>query len=248
MTKRYCLAQDLFVLASTAFENKDYKSAVSLFASACIASDINDFRAIPNVGLTVSELASDTVRYTVKAVSERVLASLEEEITSAGPLSVEELRAMVTKIKHHACSDCLEEEKPTDLMDDEDGEADLEMTDGDSDEDLDMSERCEVCKQDLSDCECEFEQEGEREVELSTGLVENVKNELLAMKVREHDWEIKKYIPLLLNIFPQLASESGRTNDIEIPILVNKILNRLRAIDYKTLVKLHTTLSPLLEA
>jgi hypothetical protein len=255
MRRDYSLSSDLLVLATKAFKNGDIKGSAKLFAHACLSKDLPVF---VNQAL---ETAGDK-GLTLPMVSRRVLASVEAAFQEAqGPLSPDELRIILGKIKQsaHACNDCgCEDGFKVTTGDEEDSEdfdeetiASMDNanefsldTDGD-----DTDEQQEQEDADEEEWESEHEVEGTQEEELSSSvqqdLVESVKNSLVALKVRSNDWEVKKFMPVLMKFFPDLIIDDDLETDIGQS--VNKILNRLHKIDYRTLTKLDTVLRPLRE-
>jgi hypothetical protein len=234
--RTHSLAGDLFVLAAKAFNSGDLKSASKLFAHACSSNDLPTF---------VDEcLATDggTNKSKLSVVRNRVLAEIEESLRDVGPLDSAELRAIVSRIKTHAC-DCPDEDDEDCMCHASEGLDDDEVSlDTEDSEETIEDEVCSDCETDP--CSCDHEAEGTKDVELgSAELVEDVKNALVALKVRSKSWEVRKYIPLLINIFPDLVVKGDR--ELEMGTLVNSILNRLHKVDVKTLNRLNQALKPM---
>jgi hypothetical protein len=263
MKKSYSLASDLLVLATKTYKNGDIKGAAKLFAHACSCKDLPVF--------VNQALATEGDKgLTMPIIKRRVIASVEAAFQdTAGPIPPEELRRILSTLKSgavHASADdggfvatTGESEDAEDFdeeldaclssMDNEDSDDfSLDADDEDATEE-EMDNLCPDC--DSDPCECEHETEGTMEEELSTNyntgpLFESVKNSLVSLKVRSNDWEVKRFMPVLLKFFPDLALEGDMDSDIG--FFVNKILNRLHKIDVRTLNKLDVALKPLREA
>jgi hypothetical protein len=253
---QYTLAGDLLVLATKALNSGNISSASRLFAHACQSTDLSDF--VDNTLATAGKIGK-----TLPRASMRVIAALENQLENQGPMDEAELKFIVNQIKKHHASDyanagvanCDLDEN----FDEEEelassGEEEDEGSFGCTDEDDEVEELEDVCPDCDSDpCECEYETEGTQEEELSFSsvspsqrdLLESVKTGLVGLKVRSNDWEVKQYVPILLNFFPNLALQGDMDSDIG--MLVNKILNRLHSIDYKTLIRLNASLATVQE-
>jgi hypothetical protein len=264
---QYTLAGDLFVLAAKSLNSGNVKDASKLFAHACKAEDIQTFidYTLATSGVTASNCVS-----TAKA-SLRVIAALEQNLVSEGPIEESDLRRMLAQIKQHHAShacDCLDSQDEDcmchassgcDLDENYDEEEELASMDEGSDEDeqsLDVEDEeqleeespaCTDC--DCDPCECDHESEGTMEEELSSAmsrLDESLKNSLVTLKMRSKEWEVKnKYVPILISFFPQAVSGYDDPTDMPVGALVNRVLNLLKGIDIKAQVKLDKALKPL---
>lgn len=217
------LASDLLILATKAYANKDYSGAAQLFVTACEKGDITQ---------------KDIIAASSEPIEDKVLAKIESDIKVGGPLSLQELKDAVLRIKRHTASASTDS-----ILGDGDDDFDLEI---DSDaEDTELPEECEVCG--AYPCVCDFDQEGDRETELSSDLREEVKDALVSLKIRAKDWDVKNFTPILISMFPDLVETGKSDRQADIAILAKTILNRLHSIDEKTLVKLHKALQPIMK-
>jgi len=161
-------------------------------------------------------------------VSNRVLAQLEQELEEGRFLTIKELQDAVKRIKAHANADV---------------SLDMENID---------EEPCPVCNQEQCICDEEvpedFDTDGidksEVKIEESSSILKDVKNALVRLKIDNKDWQVKKYLPILITLFPNVIKT---TTDRDVAYLVNVILNNLKTMDHNELKKLHSAISPLLE-
>lgn len=191
----------------------------------------------------------------------KITANLEVLEAEDGPIPQDELKTILGKLRHgnvhHACDctdDCEDCTCHSSSFDEETLASDTEVEEFSLDVEEDEpcagcgSEPC-VCEDDQEDDE--HDAEGTSEEELSTAnhveseddLLESVKNSLVGLKIRSKDWEVKEFMPILINIFPDLARHKDTPS-----VVINTLLNRLKTIEKGALARLNKLLLPTREA
>jgi len=244
--KTYTVAGDLLLLAIKAFKQGDTATSAQLFAGAARAQDIEEFTTqLAEVGADhqPGEIAASQIELDAYEVIEFEKAS----VLADGELDEQEkkdLKAAVKVIRTHATDETI------DIS--EDVEDDTEPEAGDEDESvLDDIENPEDLPEfdSVSDTEEEeatvdldaeeatqFEYKQTEKEESGNDLVSRVKESLQVMKAKANDWEVRNMLPVLIKMFPQLATAG---EDPSMTDAVKRLMNGLRDIPNNKLQALH---------
>lgn len=217
------MASDLLILAAKAYINGNKNNAARLFVQACSTQGIDMLIRINGA------LASTKANLSKSDVSEGAATSFLDNLNSVKPISKSHINDALKVIRSVAsstldmdiCPKC-ETEPCSCSKYDEDG--DSSMTDED-----------------------DFDIDGQTEENLTVAsdILGDIQTALLRLKLNPEEVNYKKYIPILLNIFPDILITGNTRTSIK--ILVNAILNRLRDVGDETRIKLHKVLLPLVE-
>jgi hypothetical protein len=232
----YTLAGDLIILATSAANSGDLKSAARLFLQACVTSDLPVL--INKISSNKDVTASDTIssyNFINKKINKRFIVALTEELDNTTLFSKKEIMDAVRAIKSSDTSSNKDKYS-------------FEIVDKEV-----CPEGCdETCDCNEDETQDEFDLDGavieDDDIEIlassSTSLEEDIKTALISLKLRSDDWDVKKFIPILMTIFPDLVIKGSSNREIR--NIVNNIINRLKTLDKNKLNELHNAVKPLL--
>ena len=245
--KTYTVAGDLLLLAIKAFKQGDTAASAQLFVGAARSKDIEDFTTqLSEVGADhqPGEIAASQIELDAHEVVEFEKAS----VLSDGELDEQEkkdLKAAVKVIRTHATDETIDiSEETEDEPEPEPGDEDESVLDDIEDPDQ-LPEFDSVSDTDEEEASVELDAEeaaqfeysqSEREDEIASDLIPRVKESLQVMKAKANDWEVRNMLPVLIKMFPQLASAG---EDLSMTDAVKRLMNGLREIPNSKLQALH---------
>jgi hypothetical protein len=215
------VAEDMLLLALKAYRHGEVSASARLFVAAASASDSRSFESHL---ASLAECAEDEIC--------QVELSEDEEAASAFSLALslaeetkddrDALMAAIKFVKEQASD--VDDDETIDISDEDEPEEEVV-----NDSDEDVPEFDSIVETD--------------EVELSSDVMGIIRSRLKVMKARSADWEVRREIPILVSIFPNLFSGDAASLPTEfdepgVRSVINSMLNKLKSLSAQQIVAL----------